>query len=53
MARSFDFLKKMCTADAEEGDFLAWQQYSVNFMKKFFPGHLSSDPSIVKAIYLS
>lgn len=43
----------MRTADAEEGDFLAWQQYSVNFMKKSFPGHLSSDPSIVKAIYLS
>ena len=43
----------MCIADAEEGYFLEWQQYSVNIMKKSLPGHLSSGPSIVKAIYLS
>lgn len=34
----------------EEGDFLAWQQYSVNFMKRSFPEHLSSGPSAVKAV---
>lgn len=37
-------------ADVEEGDFLAWQQYSVNFMKRSFPEHLSSGPSAVKAV---
>ena len=37
-------------ADMEEGDFLAWQQYSVNFMKRSFPEHLSSGPSAVKAV---